>query len=1077
MRFTLAYLRLAAVFFLSLLFFQSSAQPSVSEDQQALSYFNSELEKIDKEIRSAQTEYEINPTHALLAALNEKKLKREVLNVFGSKAAKQTTSLLKNFAYFSACEAFLIKQKELEEKYDLRINLNVEKETREKTGGLGTRIMSLFTRNENSALNRLVDVNLVASPDLNSLEYLVSFSSPLQEELSSKEAFAKQTFALSDITAGSLATTKFMDALENYLSVLVLRIDEKNISDLWELRNADSTITFMTPAGAPFTLPLKDLSSLSFSYNDEDIELKKCNFFADGSLQTFTYKQVKYFSCRLANHRENFTGYFSSDGSQCITAKRDSLSFRCPQKTHVVVAYACITNDKLQFKACKVPVLSSVVWPAGAHKGNGTYKAILPIQYEALNQTGVTLSGASALPRYSEDSKKFLRAMNICDRDYTPYAITVANIITKYPAVISQCYGLQRLIDDFDLTRHLQSAANSSSPLTAYQDKVAALMARALELQGYAGQSKYSDYLTAHLSTGTQVSSFVLDNRNFCLINFLRAPERLRLIRVLLEKASREEQEAIVVLFKTLNPEISDEDFISFFNGLSAPAGTSSPVSTITDVYRKVTTGDYTDLNKTLCEKFAQRSGVLEHFFPGSEDKRFEHILYYDQTITSSNAPVGTHNYNVELLDDGRLEVKTKYVQNYQNYQVNTAEGTDQRYEPLWVSGPTATLNPFSVITFVNHSGLSSLEELGREDDILVAPAIFLKFADDKTFNANAFKTAALVLDALVVSVGPRLVIEAYRLGRMGLAIYEGTQVMASLAHISVTSLKETDPMRQWVEEFYLVVAGWGFGRIFTNPKLYTGAYYASVKANLFNGLNRVRLQNLVKQYDQLKTKLKGHINNTSVSKELEKVMEYLRGMVEGGNYKPFIAKTAVELNIHLSSLPSPPPGASYTGELYRSLNLTSELNYGATPTLMNDHLIYSSWGRYDLNGAENAMYFSKTIMGNKTEIVPHYGVWEAFSTYKFSSIQIDNLLDLTNEAIRLKLGVEYEQLVKVLDNKSEMYEFTNELASWARQKGYNGLIVPGARGDKNYENIILFTQEYVTQITSGKTITKIAKP
>jgi RES domain-containing protein len=142
----------------------------------------------------------------------------------------------------------------------------------------------------------------------------------------------------------------------------------------------------------------------------------------------------------------------------------------------------------------------------------------------------------------------------------------------------------------------------------------------------------------------------------------------------------------------------------------------------------------------------------------------------------------------------------------------------------------------------------------------------------------------------------------------------------------------------------------------------------------------------------------------------------------------------------------------------------------------MTDHYIYSSWGRYDLPGEENAMYLSKTITGNKTELVPYYGTWEDFSTYEYAGIQADNLLDLTDDIIRRQLGTEFEQLTMVLDNKAEMYEFTNELAKWARQNGYNGLIVPGARGAKDYENVIIFEQSYLNQIFNGKTAILIKK-
>lgn len=91
-------------------------------------------------------------------------------------------------------------------------------------------------------------------------------------------------------------------------------------------------------------------------------------------------------------------------------------------------------------------------------------------------------------------------------------------------------------------------------------------------------------------------------------------------------------------------------------------------------------------------------------------------------------------------------------------------------------------------------------------------------------------------------------------------------------------------------------------------------------------------------------------------------------------------------------------------------------------------------------------------------------------------SIQADNLLDLTDDIIRRQLGTEFEQLTMVLDNKADMYEYTNELAKWARQNRYNGLIVPGARGAKDYENVIIFEQSYLNQIFNGKTAIPIKK-
>ena len=56
------------------------------------------------------------------------------------------------------------------------------------------------------------------------------------------------------------------------------------------------------------------------------------------------------------------------------------------------------------------------------------------------------------------------------------------------------------------------------------------------------------------------------------------------------------------------------------------------------------------------------------------------------------------------------------------------------------------------------------------------------------------------------------------------------------------------------------------------------------------------------------------------------------------------------------------------------------------------------------------------------------------------------------------------------MSDKTKAYEFTNVLGSWAREKGYKGLIVQGARGAKDYTNIIVFNQSNLTPILSGIT-------
>ncbi|MBP7808116.1 MAG: hypothetical protein KA163_02375 [Bacteroidia bacterium] len=205
---------------------------------------------------------------------------------------------------------------------------------------------------------------------------------------------------------------------------------------------------------------------------------------------------------------------------------------------------------------------------------------------------------------------------------------------------------------------------------------------------------------------------------------------------------------------------------------------------------------------------------------------------------------------------------------------------------------------------------------------------------------------------------------------------------------------------------------------------------------------------------------------------EFSKFDEFLDEVSIGGR---FIAKSGPELKAYLDKLIDKPIGKSYTGDFYRSLSKNSELNFGATPKKITPHDEFSTWGRYDLDGEENAMYLSKTLQGNQTELSV-YGAWTDFNTYKFTNVTANNLLDLSDDAVRMKLGTQFDDLVKTLGEKKDMYDIPNELASWARKKGYNGIIAPGARGAKNYDNIVLFNQSYTDQLLQGITPQKLPK-
>jgi len=52
-----------------------------------------------------------------------------------------------------------------------------------------------------------------------------------------------------------------------------------------------------------------------------------------------------------------------------------------------------------------------------------------------------------------------------------------------------------------------------------------------------------------------------------------------------------------------------------------------------------------------------------------------------------------------------------------------------------------------------------------------------------------------------------------------------------------------------------------------------------------------------------------------------------------------------------------------------------------------------------------------------------------------------------------------FDLLTRTSSNLDEAYEFTHEIGTWAANKGYKGIIVPEARGNKDYINAIIFKQ------------------
>lgn len=181
-----------------------------------------------------------------------------------------------------------------------------------------------------------------------------------------------------------------------------------------------------------------------------------------------------------------------------------------------------------------------------------------------------------------------------------------------------------------------------------------------------------------------------------------------------------------------------------------------------------------------------------------------------------------------------------------------------------------------------------------------------------------------------------------------------------------------------------------------------------------------------------------------------------------------FVAKTGVELKAYLTTIATKPLAKNYKCKFFKSVSKNAELNHNAKPNVISEYSIEEAWGRYDTQG-ESGMYYSESFEGNKTEM-SHYNDWNSFSTYEYAEVNVRDILDLTDDQVRQKLGTDVNSLVLGMSDKTKAYEFTNVLGTWARENGYKGLRVPGARGAKDYINIIIFEQSELNTLLNGIT-------
>ena len=139
----------------------------------------------------------------------------------------------------------------------------------------------------------------------------------------------------------------------------------------------------------------------------------------------------------------------------------------------------------------------------------------------------------------------------------------------------------------------------------------------------------------------------------------------------------------------------------------------------------------------------------------------------------------------------------------------------------------------------------------------------------------------------------------------------------------------------------------------------------------------------------------------------------------------------------------APKRGVAFDGTIYRS-------PYPGTGPKVIDKYNIAANHRYSASG-EGALYFST----NQRTVVKELGgsLAEGRTIHAFDG-RIDNLLDLSNPAVRSNLGVSLDDLVRT--SGDDIYSVTQQLGRYARDQGFGGIIAPSARADGGL-NLILF--------------------
>jgi|GEM_PF-2287721 len=228
----------------------------------------------------------------------------------------------------------------------------------------------------------------------------------------------------------------------------------------------------------------------------------------------------------------------------------------------------------------------------------------------------------------------------------------------------------------------------------------------------------------------------------------------------------------------------------------------------------------YTVFCKAISDKMTRCPQALAAYVSDDPAQFQQRLVYWYNVNLILPDEVGVITYdNVTLTDNAGLEFDRKEVVDRINTSTLQASGGNPSinfsYENIFHE-EHVRLRAFDIVVFQNLSSLHMLESAGaQQGEILLLPAIFIKYARDKQWNSGALKSVALTVDVITLATGPGMLWKAARAAEWGVAALEAAQIAASAGNITVNVMEITDPeVRQAVDGFNLLVGAVGFTRL-----------------------------------------------------------------------------------------------------------------------------------------------------------------------------------------------------------------------------------------------------------------------